>query len=81
MAAGSSDGDLVPSAAEGLRDSCVRAGAIENNVSGNAAGERAVLVDMAHAAQVTLTFFAHVAEDDQRNRKRDGRMAERANNG
>ena len=67
VAAGSGNGDLVAAAAEGLRDGGVGAGSIENNVSGDAAGERAVLVDMAHAAQVALTFFANVAEDDEWN--------------
>lgn len=35
-------------------------------MSRDAAGERAVLIDMAHAAQVALTFFANVAKNDER---------------
>ena len=74
--AGAGNGDLVAAAAKGLSDGGVGAGAIENDVGGDAAGEWAVLVDMAHAAQVALPFFANVAEDDERNRQRDTSMDE-----
>ena len=81
VAPGSGNGDLIAAAAKSLRDGCVGAGSIENNVSGDAAGERAVLVNVAHAAQVALTFFADVAKDDERHRKLDASVAERSYHG
>ena len=66
VTAGSGDGNLIAAAAEGLGDGSVGAGAIEDDVSRDAAGERAVIVDVTHAAQVALAFFADVAENDER---------------
>jgi len=74
VAAGSGNGDLIAAAAESLGNGCVSTWAIENDVSGDAAGERAVLVDMAHATQVSLAFFANVAKKDERDGQIESRV-------
>ena len=68
VAAGAGDGDLEAAAAEGLGDGRVRARAVEDDVGGDAAGERALVVEVAHAAQIAFAFFAHVAQEDKRRR-------------
>ena len=66
VAAGADDGDLVAAAAQGLGDGRVRAGAIQNDVGGDAAGQRTLAVKMAHAAQIAFALFAHIAQKDER---------------
>ena len=81
MPAGSGDGNLVAAAAQSLGDGCIGAGAIQHNVRGDAAGERAVLVKMAHAAQVAFAFFAHIAQHDQRDGQFNAGVDEGAHDG
>ncbi len=50
-------------------------------MSRDAAGERAVLVDMTHAAQVAFTFFADVAENDERDGQFNSGVEKRADDG
>ena len=63
---GPGDRDPIAPAAQRLRHGRVRAGAIQHNVRGNAAGQRAVLVEVAHAAQIAFALFAHIAQQDER---------------
>ena len=65
VAARAVDGDLKAAAAEGLGNGGVRAGAVENDVGGDAASERALIVEVTHAAQIAFAFFADVGQDDE----------------
>ncbi len=65
VAAGAGDGDLKAAAAEGLGDGGVGACAVEDDVGGDAAGERSLIVKVTHAAQIAFALFAHVGEDDE----------------
>ena len=60
---------LIAPAAQRLRHGCVRARAVQHNVRGHAARQCAVLVKMAHPAQVAFALFAHIAQHHQRRRQ------------
>ncbi len=81
VAAGSGDGDLKTSAAKGLGNGGVSSCAVEDDVSGDAAGVGAGIVEMAHAAEIAFAFFAHVSEDDERDGQLDLRVDERVGEG
>ena len=66
MAAGAGYGDAEAATAQCARDSALGTSAIQNDVRRDAASQRAVLVEMAHAAQIAFAFFADVAQKDQR---------------
>ena len=66
---GTGDRDLKAPAAEGLGDGRVGAGAVENDVGGDAAGEGALIIEVANAAQVALALFADVAQEQERDRQ------------
>ena len=53
-------------AAQGLGHGRVRARAVEHNVRSDASGEGCVRIQMAHAAQIALALFSHVADEEQR---------------
>ncbi len=65
MAAGAAGDDFEAAAAEGLGDDGVGAGAIDDNAVCNGIAPARRLEDMAHAAQVAFSFFAHVANEDE----------------
>ena len=58
-------GDAVAAAAQGLGDGGVGAGAIEDDVCGNAAGQCALVIEMAHTAQIALALLAHIAHKEE----------------
>jgi len=63
VAAGSSDGDPKAAAAQGLRHGRVGARSIEHNVRRDPAGQRPLVVEVAHPAQVAFAFLAHIAQE------------------
>ena len=66
VAPGTGDGDLKTAAAQGLGDSRIWPGAVENDVGGDAAGDGTAVVELANAAQVAFALFAHVAHEQER---------------
>jgi hypothetical protein len=69
VSAGAVDRDLKAEAAESLGNGGVGTRTIEHDVSGDASGESALLVEVANSTQVALTLFPHIAQDDDGDRE------------
>src|SRR6185437_3921681 len=81
VTAGAVDGYLKSGAAEGLRYGGVGAGAVEDDVGGDAAGIRALAIEMADAAEVAFAFFADVTDEEERRGEFHLRLSERMRDG
>jgi len=81
VAAGASDLGQKAPAAQGLRDCRVGSCAIEDDMRGDAPSQRGLVIEVAHAAQVALAFFSHVAQEKQRCGQFDFGLHQRVRNG
>ena len=66
---------------KGLGHRRVRACAVENNVRRDASGERALIIEVAHAAQIAFALLAHVAQKEQRCGQFEFGLQQRVGNG
>ena len=65
VSSGAGDIDLKSLAAEGLGDGGFVACAVEDDVCGDAGGERGCLVEVTYTTQVAFALFADVADEDE----------------
>src|SRR5690349_4405568 len=63
VAAGAIDGDIETAAGERLGSDVVGVGAVQNQERLNATAGGGLTAEIAHAAQVALSLFAHVGDE------------------
>ena len=81
MPAWAAHDDFKAAAAEGLGHNGVRAGAVEHHTVGNRIFPSWRGKNMAHAAEVAFSLFAHVADENEWQRMPDPHRPQQCRNG